>query len=848
MITRNTRTIVGPRDARSESGIATKAQACGGNGSSVHADTAALGRYILSSRDRGGAFMRPSQRHIMLLALVLVSLFTTANASAAGDTTSSSCSPEAEASPGFRSYLPDCRAYEMVSPANKNGAKVVVRGTNGGAPIQASGEGDAITYQTSNPIEDSPGGNTEDHQVFSRHGSNGWFSKDITPAHEASSAFAGNEYFVFSEDLSSAIVEPSFAGRQELDVRDNLSGNVQALVTAQNVAPQAKAQLERESAHVSFAGAAPNGRNIVFSSGKALTPEAVATPELNSLFEWSSGVLRLVSVLPNGTPANVAGENSSLGGNAVPPQGGTELVRQAISGDGSRVFWQAGSPEVHLYVRDFQTGATTRVDAAQGRKETEEEEPRLETLYQTASSNGSLVFFRDAKRLTPNATAGGANNYDLYAFNTETGVLNDLTIDPSNSETGQTADVRGAVLGASEDGSYVYFVANGVLTHGATPGNCEGRASAPGATCNLYVTHDQAGTWTTTFIAQLSAEDAPDWGETHGLSDDLYDGPAHITARVSPDGRYLAFMSKRNLIGYDNVDSVSGASDEEVYLYGTGDNKVVCASCNPRGAQPVGAYDSPGQALLADIAFNWEGQTLAGNIPGGTQLRTNGQSFSQSRYLSDSGRLFFNGADSLVPQDTNGREDVYEYEPEGVGGCASGSLATHAYGGEGCVALISSGTSSEESVFADASASGDDAFFVTADRLSSEDVDGVYDMYDAHVCSAGRPCAPTPTPALAACTTSEACRPGETGPVFASPPSTALSVGGNLASPSPGAAKKAISRRRLTNAQKLARALKSCRKNAHKNKRAACERTVRKRYGPKKVKSRRASAVRGSKR
>ena len=44
----------------------------------------------------------------------------------------------------------------------------------------------------------------------------------------------------------------------------------------------------------------------------------------------------------------------------------------------------------------------------------------------------------------------------------------------------------------------------------------------------------------------------------------------------------------------------------------------------------------------------------------------------QSRYLSNNGRLFFDSADSLVAADVNGKEDVYEFEPAGVGGCGSG--------------------------------------------------------------------------------------------------------------------------------------------------------------------------------
>ena len=50
------------------------------------------------------------------------------------------------------------------------------------------------------------------------------------------------------------------------------------------------------------------------------------------------------------------------------------------------------------------------------------------------------------------------------------------------------ASTTGLALGESEDGSYVYFAANGVLAPGAQHGDCEpGHAEAD---CNLYVWHD----------------------------------------------------------------------------------------------------------------------------------------------------------------------------------------------------------------------------------------------------------------------------------------------------------------------------------------------------------------------
>jgi hypothetical protein len=197
-------------------------------------------------------------------------------------------------------------------------------------------------------------------------------------------------------------------------------------------------------------------------------------------------------------------------------------------------------------------------------------------------------------------------------------------------------------------------------------------------------------------------------------------------------------MSDRPLTRYDNRDAVSERSDQEVFLYhapsGQGQGTLVCASCNPTGARPRGMEFSAitvGNGGLAGGSVWPESTWLAANVPTWTSYTLN-QSLYQSRYLSDSGRLFFNSSDALVPSDTNGTEDVYQYEPPGVGGCTASSL-TFGPASQGCVDLISSGISKQESAFLDASESGDDVFFLTASQLSHRDLDTALDVYDAGV-------------------------------------------------------------------------------------------------------------------
>ena len=138
-------------------------------------------------------------------------------------------------------------------------------------------------------------------------------------------------------------------------------------------------------------------------------------------------------------------------------------------------------------------------------------------------------------------------------------------------------------------------------------------------------------------------------------------------------------MSDRELTGYDNHDANSGEADEEVFLYharktSRQNRRLVCASCDPTGAGPVGILDE-GPAHSEGVGVHcWaiasSTKPELGEVVGWLRTSRDGHrrsgswtAFYQSRYLSDSGRLFFNSSDALVPQDVNGTEDVYEYEP-----------------------------------------------------------------------------------------------------------------------------------------------------------------------------------------
>jgi hypothetical protein len=666
--------------------------------------------------------------------------------------------------------LPDGRAWEQVTPVEKHGAGIQIGGI-----IQAAASGEAIGYPTTFPLEPNPRGYNQLSQNISRRGSAGWSTLDIAPPHSGPTGgveFGKPEYTGFSTDLSRAVLnsvgpytslapevfpadtEKTLYLRHDFTCEATPGTCYAPLVTAApghaDVPPGTKF-----GGHLSVAGASPDLRHVAFSSSVGLSS---IPGDKGGLYEYSSEAspaeaLKPIGFLPDG----------------VPVAGGLAGVRGAVSADGSRVFFGASN---HLYLRVNAAEEQSQVSgsAVDGSQCTEPAKACTVQLdapqggavgggqagFQLATPDGSRAFFTDAGRLTVDSTAEPGKP-DLYEYDLARPAgqrLADLT-----AGAAEPAAVR-TVIGASTDASSVYFTAFGKLT-GEEENAVHEKAVA--SQNNLYLWQEGKGV---RFIARLGVDE---------LSE-------RTTARVSLNGRFLAFTSQRSLTGYDNRDAKSGQPDLEVFLYDAeaagGAGTLVCASCNPTGARPHGVEVRPASFALVELENNpapaevW----FAASIP----IWTNGGRY-QTRYLSDSGRLFFDSSDALVPQDTNGVQDVYEYEPEGVGSCTTGDQGFHV-AIAGCVSLISSGASGEESIFLESSEDGSGVFFLTASQLAPSDIDTAYDIYDAHACSAESPCPPAAPPAPPECA-GDACHGLVEAPNDPTPGSLSFQGAGNLHAP-----------------------------------------------------------------
>jgi hypothetical protein len=748
---------------------------------------------------------------------------------------------------GTQFALPDGRQWELVSPPNKHGAQIGSLYPFG--TTQAAVDGGAITYHANVPMESDPRGYSWFSQLVSVRGGEGWSSRDISLPHSGQTGGGANpnEFPFFSLDLSLSI---AFASGNDGTLLSDRASEVtpyvrsEALCNAPAIASECFVPVL--TGKEGFADV-PTGTKFAGTGGifGYQSPFEGASPDLKhvvlqtnkfgggQIYEWSAGAtpaeaLQLVSAMPASEGGGPSPDVPSGVGQGGGPYAGS---RHSISDDGSRIFWAIGDPSrPTLYLRDMVRRETVGLDVPQPGAPNGSEP--FYTRFQIANSDGSKAFFKSGsyegikgRRLTAQSSQNGNDLYECMVVEDANKLKCKLT-DLTPEVGGNPSEVFG-VSGASEDASYLYFAANGVFgngaEHGAKQGTCGSGPPSSSATCNLYEYHNG----TMTFIATLSESDENDFSSL-----------PELTAQVSPNGRYLTFMSQRSLTGYDNRDANSGKPDMEVYLFDAVSKNLSCVSCNPTGSRPVGFEVSetdtskPHQKNFVNIvrgggAFN-ESSWVAANLPA-QSLIDKGNALYQQRLVSDSGRVFFNSNDALAPQDVNGNEDVYEFEPAGTGDCTVASVTFNASSG-GCVGLISSGTSPSESGFLDASKGGGDVFFLTAGRLTSHDYDNAFDVYDAHECSASSPCVAAPVSAPP-CSSGDSCKPSPAlqPPIFGAPPSATFTGAGNVTN-SPGSS--VVAGRSLTRAQKLARALRECRKRPER-KRAVCRSQARGRYGVK---------------
>jgi hypothetical protein len=680
--------------------------------------------FVLTLRTRSGCGR-------LLALLVLTSLGAVALLGFAGS--ASAACPNETFRTGPSAHLPDCRAYEQVSPTEKFGANIQHSQDN----IFAALDGNAFTFGDANGLP-TTGGSSRPVVYDARRTADGWVTNGMRPATEP--GFIG-EINGWSQDLSRTLNTTNGNSGGTLTVGDTATGTWKTIV---GFSPST---LTRVSETYVAGFAAEDPEKAIFESSAVFAPGAIDGN--NNLYEYNHGTVSLqgrIPVFPATSCDDETGPACENPGEAYAgpwnwinqtfayPGGarGGYYTPNALSADGSRVFFTTATGR--LYMREDNT-RTVQVSASQA--STPDPNGEKPAAWVGATPDGSKVFFLSCQKLTDDSTAVSnaepfctkeGNGQDLYEYDVESEELIDLTVDHAAGDL-LGADVIG-FIGTSGDGSDVYFVANGVLASGATPGTCTSTGGGGLNTgCSLYLLHDG----TPKFVARLSPQgepsDADNWLAVRP------NGPSNSrTSRVSSNGVVL-FTTVQQLTSYDNEGRV------EVYRYAPGDSAPRCVSCDPSGAAPIGSASlfSVGQAAEAYPKMKLMPRNLS----------------------ADGNRIFFQTPDPLVSEDVNAEggcppegfkpacTDVYMWEAEGTGSCESSSEDG------GCLSLLSTGTSAQASYFGDASVNGDNAFIFTTSPLVPQDDDELVDAYDAR--AGGGLAAQHPAPPPAICE-GEACR------------------------------------------------------------------------------------------
>ncbi len=634
----------------------------------------------------------------------------------------------------FAQALPDCRAYEMVSPLNTEGQDATEpEELLAPGKTRAAASGEAVTFGALGSYAE-PEGAIFENQFLSRREPGGWSTRSITAPSEAyqTGTLGGYIGAFFTPDLTAGVTstyaalteearsDPKALGLQQL-YRSDLAGGYTWL---SHLAPSEEPYMEQyrveSGSGVYPLGASEDLSHVVFVAGQGA---------FGDLHESAGGRVFPVGVSNTGEPWEV-----TIGGNPGFNYPEFPDVWRAVSADGTRVIFNYAG---QVYVR--QNG--------------EQEQSKMKGEECLEPAKACTIAVSPAT-----AQFWGASTDASTLFYTESEDLYEYTLEPGHV-AGHAAPLTtgGKVQGVvqvSEDGSYVYFVADGNLAAGAVEGKP-----------NLYVSHDGGAP---ALIATLSTNDGSDWKRSPGAG----------TAAVTPSGGRLAFVSEDSLTGYDNQQAEHGECEgqfasnfpeigngkcREVFLFDAETGVLVCASCDPSGARPLG------NASLTTSSYH----------------KSNGASDYRPRDLLEDATLFFNSSDALVAHASDGRQNVYEYE-------------------HGRVFPISNVAGGFESFFLDASADGRDVFFATSDQLVRQDVGSNVVVYDARA-GGGFPAPPSVQP----CVNGDSCKPPVSPqPGAFAPPASATFSGPGNAKPSPPPPPKGKTAAQIR-AEKLAVALKA---------------------------------------
>lgn len=631
-----------------------------------------------------------------------------------GTASAESCSNEQVRSESMSAQLPDCRAYEMVSPAYTEGFNVhspgiVVRATSASGPGLefaagiALGSSFGVFAGAENTGVSPAGGNYR----FARTPS-GWSTSPFDPPFTQFPDTTSTQPLP-SADLLSSIWElgTSVPGSTVTPERGYYLRNPADAFASigPSAPPGTRLSLERLLVQPEQLGASGDLSHLFFTSrdeveGEPFWPGDNTILEDASLYEYVGihNTAPTVVGVRGGTGSHeLIGQcGTSLGGNAGSNQESPTLsTYNAVSASGATAFFSVapgGCFGLNPLTESEETGQGPPVRELYARIDAEEtvaiSEPTVkdctecqgsspeDASFQAASADGSKVLFTTTQQLLPPDTDSTSDLYE-YDFNAPEGhrIIQVSAGGISDPTPGAGAGVQGLTT-VSPDLSHIYFVATGVLT---TTRNAQGQEAKAGQH-NLYVYEPDPvhpGQSKTVYIATLESSDSGDWAG--------FDVHEQNSVQVTPDGGFLLFRSTAHLTPGDT------SSASQLFQYNAETDDVVRVSiCR-------GSYNCNNNGSVA--------------IGGGRREQT-----------ADGAYVFFNSTVPLVQQAaaSAGFNSVYEYH-EGNVYLISGGRDTTGFGNSHGAELFG------------VSPSGSDVYFTTGDPLLRSDTNTQVGIYDARM-------------------------------------------------------------------------------------------------------------------
>lgn len=663
---------------------------------------------------------------------------------------------------GQGAELPDCRAYELVTPADSRGRRFGDLATET-VPFDlfanelASPERDSFVFAVQGSALRGPGqgnGTLLGDIYQSIRSPSGWkVVRHVTPT--GAEAFTPDVGGISTDHEYNFIFVPKLFGGtngtlgEEIDYLGDSAGHYEFTgVGSLGVEPVAQGR------YIS-----PGGKHVIFSTGhEALGESAWCFIVVSCQTQKKRSVAKLEPNAPGGGTGVIYDRAAdgpthvvSLLPGDVTPENGENAIYQGASADGTVVAFKINGV---LYVRVNNANTIEIVD----------ENPSFGGLsnsgvYLFYAINGNIHRFNtvlsqdeqvnasgDGEMV--NASADGSHVYFVSRqaiTGAEKNSIGDAAIPPAKG-TGELSAGSTVVTGvASSQGSFVpgmevsgegippETVIEAIAGNTMTLSNSAGSSSVSTISAtspNLYV-------WTGAsprFVATLAASDVDGvpglttW-TSHVVApiDEPGRGPGADPSRTTGNGDVILFESRAQLTSYDN------AGQTMIYRYDDQSGELRCVSCNPLGA-PATA-----DARLGDYD-TLRRTTIIHNVS------------------SDGRRVFFETAEPLISADTDGINDIYQWY-----------LAPNEE--SPTLSLISSGKSTDypqvdnvappqPNILLSVTPDGRDVFFIAQDALVlGAPGNGASAIYDARIDGGFA----TPSPPPPACQLTRACQ-GESGP------------------------------------------------------------------------------------